>query len=72
MRTRTSISRKDTRMYLKNNVKMITRIDDLHDHLCLAAHRSREFFKVPEKRGYSEQCLLALYIFLTSYSFRGL
>lgn len=33
MRTHTSISRKDTRMYLKNNIKTITRIDDLHDHL---------------------------------------
>lgn len=33
MRTHTSISRKDTTMYLKNNVKMVTRIGDLHDHL---------------------------------------
>ena len=33
MRTHTSISRKDTRMYLTNNVEVITRIDELHDHL---------------------------------------
>lgn len=75
MRTQTSISCNETSVYLMNNVKMITRMDELHDYLfVLRRIVLREFFMITEKKRIQRANAFSSIIYLPNfiYHFRSM